>query len=112
MGLLKYKNDSSLLHETPLACTRRQFVTITETDLPEALFVSGDYIAEKIKTANNRIIESRYWIYIVAKQFIISDTITNTDISRKEWVDTEKCRYRTANSSLFQQVADIVSNIL
>lgn len=111
-GRLQYNNDSSLLYETPLACVLRQFVTITETDLPQALFISGDYIAEKIKTANNRIIECRYWIYIVAKQFAISDTITNIDIIAKEWVDTEKCRHHTANNSLFQQVEDIVSNIL
>lgn len=120
-GRLQYNCDSGLsdkpesqeIHrETPLACVRRQFVTITGTDLPQALFISGDYIAEKIKTMNNRIIECRYWIYIVAKQFNISNTITNTDIIAKEWVDTEQCRHRNANNSLFQRVADIVSNIL
>lgn len=115
-GRLQYNNESdtsqNVQRETPLHSTCRQFVTITETDLPQALFISGDYIVEKVKTMNNRIIECRYWIYIVAKEFSISDVMTNKDIIAKEWTSTEQCKVRIADNSLFQRVADIVDNIV
>ena len=110
-GFPKGRMQFTVERELPLACARREFITETEVQLPEALFVSGDYVSETIKTLTNRIIESRYWIYIVAEEFKLPDRITNLDINDRQWADDEQCQRLTGDSTLFQRVSQLVKDI-
>lgn len=96
----------SLPDKSPLLSAQRQFVEEIGVELPPALFISGDYVSETIKTLTNRILECRYWIYIVPQEFSIED-----DASAKQWSDNDICRHLISNKTLFEQVASLVDSI-
>lgn len=101
----KGRPQFSIERESPLVSAQRQFVEDMDVKLPPALFISGDYILETIKTFNNRIIECKYWIYIVSEEFSIKSNNT------KQWCDNNICRGLISNNTLFEQVAALVDSI-
>lgn len=110
-GFPKGKASFSSERKSSLAVAQQRFVDEIGIQLPPALFISEDYVSETIKTLTNRILEYRYWIYIVPLEFSIATDNISNNIITKQWADTEVCKQIINNNALFEQVANVVGLI-
>lgn len=95
--------------ETPFTCAKREFTEEVEIILPPPLFVSDTYVTETIRTVTGRIIESRYWIYVIPNEIPIFPPNNHPEVSNRMWVDTETCYELIEHNALFDKVSNIVS---
>jgi ADP-ribose pyrophosphatase YjhB (NUDIX family) len=89
-GRLSQNNQSSREH--PLDCARREFTEETEIILPESLYVSKGYFSELMTTMVGRIVESRYYIYVIPNELKVKTPVSHQEVSDRKWVDNITCK--------------------
>lgn len=57
--------------ENPILCAKREFVEEVEIELPKAVYISKHYITNVFKTINQRLIETRLWLYVIDEEITI-----------------------------------------
>jgi 8-oxo-dGTP pyrophosphatase MutT (NUDIX family) len=97
--------------ETPFDCAKREFIEETEIDLPQPLFISDTYISETFKTLTGRVIESRYWIYVIPEEIPMSNPIDHPEVSTRIWADIETCAKLLNNKPILTQLSEITSKL-
>lgn len=75
--------------ETPFACAKREFYEEVGITLPEPIYLSNDYIVHTMKTLSGRVIESRYWIYIIPTEIPLTIPLHNPEVTSREWVSLD-----------------------
>lgn len=96
--------------ETPFLCAKREFTEEVEITLPDPLFVSDTYISEQIHTITGRIIESRYWIYIINDEIPMPELHNHPEVSDRKWVDYDTCLKLINHSNLFKEINRITTD--
>jgi 8-oxo-dGTP pyrophosphatase MutT (NUDIX family) len=108
-GRLHYKKttdfeNAETIMETPFDCAKREFAEEVEITLPPPIYISENYINNNIKTINGRIIESRYWIYIIENEVDIKPPINNPEVISRDWFDTDKTKLLLNNDEFFNDI--------
>ena len=96
-GRIEFKENS-------FACAAREFREEVGTDLPPALYISKEYINHTIRTHSGRVLESRYFIYIVDEEFTIQDPIDHPEVSARKWATEAEVQTLIAHPDLFYRV--------
>jgi ADP-ribose pyrophosphatase YjhB (NUDIX family) len=110
-GRLHISNNRSD-RETPFDCAKREFIEEVEINLPPPIYISDTHISENIKTLTGRIIESRYWIYIIPEEIPMFSPKNHMEVSNRMWANTEKCKILINSNYIFNEIVEIVSSKL
>lgn len=87
--------------ETPFSCALREFKEEVGVNVPPFIYKSDKFYIDRIKTFFGRIIESRYWIYIIENEFPLSNVeLTNKEISNRQWFTYEECKNILSNPNI------------
>ena len=97
--------------ETPMACARREFNEEVEVVLTQPLYISDKYISEILRTSSGRVIEARYWIYIIENEIAMPELHEHPEVSARRWVTTDECYNLINNKSLFSRIKNIIYQI-
>jgi len=112
-GRLSYSPPNSFSdRETPFDCAKREFFEEVELSLPPPIFLSDSFFSEISKPITGKIIESRFWIYIIPNEIPISPPLSHPEVESRLWASTDTCLSLTNHSPLFKRVIDIVSSTL
>jgi len=108
-GRLHYKKttdfeNTETIMETPFDCAKREFIEEVEINLPPPIYLSENYINNNIKTINGRIIESRYWVYIIENEININPPINNPEVISRDWFDTDETKLLLNNDEFFNDI--------
>ena len=95
--------------ETSFECAKREFYEEVGIQLPPAVYISQEYITHTIKTLSGRIIESRYWIYIIPEEIPLSKPQCNPEVITREWVSiSDTYSLSCIDTQLIQNVVDML----
>lgn len=100
--------------EIPLDCATREFteeVELTMSEFGDPIYISNNYLVEIFYSVTGRIIESRYWIWIVADERPLPAVTENLEISDREWVSISECQLRLRNPDLTNQLSSSLALI-
>ena len=97
--------------ETPMACARREFNEEVEIILTKPLYISDKYISEILRTSSGRVIEARYWIYIIENEITMPAVYEHPEVASRRWVTTNECYSLINNKSLFIRIKNIIFQI-
>jgi len=77
-------------YENTFECAKREFIEEVESELPEAKYISSEYIiVESLKTLECKYIETRCWLYIIDKKFELLPTINHSEVNDRKWVSLD-----------------------
>lgn len=108
-GRINIAND----RETPFECALREFNEEVEITLPPHVYISNTYITENIKSISGRNIESRYWIYIIPHEILLTPpSPSHPEVANRLWVTTENCYKMIPHNILFKEVIDMVISLV
>lgn len=97
-------------NEDPFICACREFTEEVEYELPEAVFVSDDYIVvENIKTLDCKIIETRCWLYVVKNEFELTPLSNHSEVKDRKWVSLHQALKLMDKKSLIGPIESIIS---
>lgn len=105
----KGRQDSSDF--SSLDCAKREFLEEVEIDLPEALFVSDNFLIDSVKTITRRTVEARYWIYVIPYEVPVKAPREHPEVATRLWGTADFCRSVVTNKHLFELAERSVQKI-
>jgi ADP-ribose pyrophosphatase YjhB (NUDIX family) len=94
-------------NETGYDCALREFKEEVEIDLPAALYISSNHInCDLIKTINNKLIETRCWLYIIADEIKLPPLVNHKEVSQRQWIDLDMALQLTNHVSIYNELME------
>lgn len=108
-------------NEDYLSCAQREFFEETGVDLKKLpssicnLYSTNVYLTDVFKGANNRVYETKYWIYIFEQEVNLSKKNTKdltSEIGNKMWVSFDECcaLLKPSKKNILIEAARIIKN--
>jgi len=76
--------------ESPYDCALREFKEEVELDLPDPIYVSPRSYSHVIETLAGRLLENRYWLYVIPDEFPVSRPENHPEVNDRMWVLIEE----------------------
>lgn len=101
-------------NETGYMCALREFEEEVEITLPEAIYVSPQHInLDMIKTINNKLIETRCWLYVIQDEIKLSTaSINNKEVGQRQWIDLSIAVQLTNNVNIYNELLQCIEQIV
>lgn len=101
-------SNTTSYKEKPLECAIREFIEEVEIQLPNALYISDDYVTEIIKTLSGRHIESRYWLYIIPNEINLYPPINHPEVSNRIWINISDTLDKLYNNDTIFKILQLI----
>jgi len=99
-------------NETGYMCALREFEEEVEIKLPDPIYLSPQYInLDMIKTINNKLIETRCWLYVVQDEIELTPIVNHKEVSQRQWIDLDMAVQLTNNVNIYNELIEHIQNI-
>lgn len=104
------KNNLNLSdNECPFDFAVKNIKSITNVDIPDPLYISNTFLSESVKHLSGKIIEYRYWIYIIKDETLNEGQIISPYISEIKWMSEKEASESLSNPALLHTVFSVIS---
>lgn len=103
------KGKLSSPNENHYECARREFIEEVESELPNPIYVSPNWIGTFFLVKGGKRIETNFLLYIIDDEFVISrKNISNGEVSDRDWFDLENCKKIIGDDCFFDTMLSFI----
>jgi len=97
--------------EDSLTTAKREFAEEVEVVLPSPLILSDQFITEEYTTIGGKLINSYYWLYVVANEFTIPILDKHPEVRKRGWYTLSESKKLLSNN-LYEDAATFIAQHL
>lgn len=98
--------------ESLYECAHREFYEEVDLVLPEAIHCSSGTLTTNYNTITGKIIESRYWIYVIDKEIPIKTPCNHPEVESRKWATLSECLELMGHSAIPRELVDYIKKIV